>query len=239
MFSDPPGFEQCTGIPCIDLYCENCHVEVEAPGSGCTQCHESPIGGDRPLADQCFVRHGRQKTDGMLYDDVHRSAGMSCGDCHSSREAHGDGISFNSLLQDGATETRCENCHPVGSLPANAEHEMHLGDIDCTACHSESMISCVNCHFQSEIDYGVKLAYEPRKDWTFLMNYRNKVHSATIMTLEYQGNTFVAAAPYSAHIVSAAGKHCVYCHNSQAVGEYDQTGAIAALFGGMRLAICS
>jgi hypothetical protein len=45
--------------------------------------------------------------------DVHFAAGMECIDCHTSRDAMGDGFAYpNMYLQ---TETACEDCHGSGS----------------------------------------------------------------------------------------------------------------------------
>jgi hypothetical protein len=225
--ASPTGVYQFTQVPYEDLSCKNCHIDTEE--DGCSQCHERP--GDEPTSDKCYNCHGRQNKEKMLYTDYHRdNLGMDCADCHTGREIHGDGTHYNSFLEEGAMDTKCTNCHHTDELPSNSEHQMHLSDIDCSACHTQSVISCYNCHFESEIDYDVKLPYGGFKDWTFLVNYRGKVYAGNIMSITYEGNTFIAIGPYTSHTVTEEGRHCSDCHESDALEQYRENGEIQAVW---------
>lgn len=218
--ANPTGLYEFTHVPYDSLSCQNCHVE------SCNSCHEQE--GDHPAMDKCLNCHGRQKIERMLLTDVHYDQNnMDCADCHTAREAHGDGNAYNSLLEEGVMDVSCEGCHPPDQLPSNAEHSRHLSNIDCTACHNQGVPTCYNCYFESELQYGVKLFHTPPiANWVFLVNYQGKVHAANIMAITYNGQSFVAIAPYSAHTVSRQGRTCNDCHNSQAVEQYQQTGTI-------------
>ncbi len=217
--ASPTGFYALTQVPYEDLSCKNCHTET------CDQCHEQP--GDHPAMDKCLACHGRQKKEQMLLSDVHFDQNnQDCADCHTPREAHGDGHAYTSFLEEGAMDVRCEQCHPVDALPSNPEHNMHLDEIDCTACHDQGVVTCYNCHFESELQSGVKIAHKAIKNWVFLVNYRGKVHAANIMAITYNGQSFIAIAPYTGHTVTRQGRTCDDCHHSEAVEQYRTNGTI-------------
>ncbi|MCS7198633.1 MAG: hypothetical protein NZ930_08210, partial [Candidatus Bipolaricaulota bacterium] len=74
-----------------------------------------------------------------------------------------------------------------------------------------------------------KRNYGVMRDFSLLLKRKgegDKVYSATLMTLTYQGKSFVALAPYRAHTVTKQGKACMECHRSPAIQEYDRTGKI-------------
>ena len=56
-------------------------------------------------------------------------------------------------------------------LPSTvAEHSMHIGTIDCSACHMQTVISCYNCHIESLVDSHVKVANTALNGFVLLMN---------------------------------------------------------------------
>ncbi len=217
--ANPTGLYELTQVPYEDLSCKNCHTE------DCTSCHENP--GDRPAMDKCLACHGRQKKERMLMSDVHFDQyNQECSDCHTSREAHGDSTSYVSLLDEGAMDIDCEKCHPADELPTNNEHNMHLDDIHCTACHVQGVVTCYNCHFESEIQHEVKIAHKGIANWVFLVNYEGKVHAGNIMAVTYNNQSFLAIAPYTGHTVTKQGRTCSDCHHSEAVEQYRQNRTI-------------
>lgn len=219
--AEPTGLYHFTQIPYDSLTCKNCHADE------CSDCHVQP--GDTPPMDSCLVCHGRQKRELMVHTDVHIDEyNKICADCHTDREAHGDGTSYLSLRQEGAMDAQCENCHNPDELPSNAEHTMHLNDIHCTACHNQAVVTCYNCHFESELQYGVKLAHKGIANWIFLVNYRGKIHAGNIMAITYNGNSFIAIGPYNAHTISRQGRTCNDCHHAPAVEQYRSEGVITA-----------
>lgn len=221
------GFEQITNIPISQLTCTKCHPTepAETYQPGCKDCHKVP--GDKVADQTCLGCHSRQANEIKLgYSDVHRERGFSCTQCHTSREMHGDGRQYSSWLEPGAMEVACEKCHP--KVKENVSHTIHLNTVHCTACHTQSVVSCYNCHFESEVAGKRKRPYGIFRDWVFLLRREgtNKVFSGTLMSLVYQGKTFYALAPYRAHTIVKEGRKCEECHNSPALQEYLQTGKI-------------
>ncbi|UCF32499.1 MAG: SMP-30/gluconolactonase/LRE family protein [Phycisphaerales bacterium] len=235
--ADNGGFETITGIPMDDLDCQECHAPTYADGTPvdpatyepqCLDCHADPSA-PGPVADSiCFGCHGRQNVEANVFglQDVHRDMGFACTDCHSIGDMHGDGNVYNSQLDPGAIDADCENCHTEFE-PGNVAHEVHMDTVDCSACHVSTVITCYNCHFESELAGGGKRFFAPpRQDFKFLVNFEGKVHDATIQSLVYDGQSFYTMAPYYAHAVSSVPATCTDCHGNAAVAEYDSTGQI-------------
>jgi hypothetical protein len=226
------GFERLTGVSYDQLSCRNCH----AGPTDCAKCH---VGADNGLTeDACLACHGRQaaerrKPDGTpRYTDVHVQAGMKCWDCHDATDVHGDGRSYNSMLETGAIRAQCENCHPLGRLPNNAYHAQHKGNIGCSACHMQGVVTCYNCHLNTEIDTGAKVAMGQFAPWKFLVQRTTtgKIEAANFMTLVYDvpntGDTkgHVVIAPFYGHTVARNAVQCDDCHDNPYVREYESTG---------------
>jgi hypothetical protein len=254
---DRGGFETLTGIPMTELACTNCHAPTLADGTevdgsvyepSCADCHIDPDNPTSEVAESiCLACHSRQGAERSLaanadfpfanvLGDVHRDAGMVCTDCHDGDEMHGNGTSFNSMLDAGAPRPACADCHVEGGsapVPATtvAEHATHLSTIDCDACHVQSVISCYSCHFETETQQHFKRFYgpPPRAGFVMLVNRtdRNKVSTATFQSLTYDGNAFVTVAPYYAHTISRTGaRQCGDCHGSTAAVSYKNNGYI-------------
>ena len=78
---------------------------------------------------------------------AHNQKGISCQMCHTTDK-----------VSDSETEInkQCVMCHEPNALVKKTEkphqpnpHKSHLGDIQCTACHSghtPSVAYCTNCH---------------------------------------------------------------------------------------------
>lgn len=227
------GFETLTDVPMTDLPCQKCHASTYADGTGvdpatyqpgCADCHATP--GDKPKDETCLGCHSRQGLEMQSFSDVHREMGFGCTTCHSSREMHGDGHQYASMLEPGAMDTKCENCHT--GLVSNAAHSIHQGKVDCTACHSQSVISCYNCHFESMVQGHVKRFLKPpMADFELLVrDTEGKVHAANMQSLIYGGKTFVAIAPFTAHTITKKARGCSDCHDNAALKEYKETGKI-------------
>jgi thiosulfate/3-mercaptopyruvate sulfurtransferase len=109
----------------------------------CTACH-----GSRIAFDYTGENPGNQQ-------DVHRSYGFLCENCHSAQEIHGDGLSTNASghyehRYEVSSMPRCENCHET-EASTNSYHTAHWNgwtnvDLQCQVCHSQSYKNCTNCH---------------------------------------------------------------------------------------------
>ncbi|MEJ2636085.1 MAG: T9SS type A sorting domain-containing protein [Calditrichia bacterium] len=231
-----PGFESLTNVPISNpnVACLSCHpgdnldangdpYPIPYPGANCVDCHAtatSPFPG--PVTeDDCYGCHSRQKAEKVTlgYADVHRDAStpLECWDCHRKSDLHGDdGISYNSMLEPGAIKADCANSGCHDNLPAgHAANDPHGGALHCSACHTKSVISCYNCHFESQVDAALKRAKQQIHDYVILVNRTSdgKVHTATFQSLSYKGNSWVAFAPYAAHTITKTdARKCADCH---------------------------
>lgn len=245
--SPKPGFETFTGIAIDTLGCIQCHGATDASGNAypsdysqgtCSDCHDGTPGAGNVTDTQCFSCHGRQGFEKKVYSDVHRTAGMMCWDCHTTTDMHGDGTEYNSFLEAGALSADCEDCHVDGNLAGapvydHTDVDPHNGELHCTACHSESVISCYNCHFNSKSEGHVKRAYTKIKDFVILVNREKdgKVGTASFQSLTYDlpgggDSTWVAFAPYTPHTTMQKGRTCSDCHASQNVNDYFANGQL-------------
>jgi len=223
------GLEIIAGVPYANLTCKNCHVP------GCDRCHK--VEKDKKLSysteaaknqAMCLACHAREQAiigidRAANQPDVHVVKDMKCMDCHSSREMHGDGTEYVSLKQPGAMDTNCEKCHP--SVKPTDAHTAHGDKLDCKACHVRHVVSCTNCHFDTQIREGKRVAI-PVSGWVFLMNYRGKVSSANMQNFVVKGDkTFFMFAPHMSHSVMKVGRKCEDCHGTKIMKEV-QSGKI-------------
>lgn len=216
------GFETLTGVPYSDLSCKNCHVET----SGCNSCHVSQNMAAPPQST-CLACHGRQAAEigNEAVQDVHRAAGMTCVNCHSMEETHGDGQDHNSLWDTPPANT-CTDCHqPSTEVQA---HQIHMEKVDCSACHVRNVVNCYNCHFDTEVREGRKVANQRMFDLRLLVQRDGKVHLGNFMSMVYQDHSFVAIAPFYSHAVQRPDPAtiCAECHQNAFVQEYAETGKI-------------
>lgn len=226
------GFEELTGVSYEQLSCKNCH----AGPADCAKCH---VGENNELSeDACLACHGRQaaerrKPDGTpRYTDVHVQAGMECWDCHDAEDVHGDGKSHDSMLEPGAIRAQCENCHPLSTLPGNSYHAQHKDEISCSACHMQGLVTCYNCHLNTEINTGAKVAMGQFAPWKFLVKRTTtgKIDAANFMTIVYDVPAsedvkgHVVIAPFYAHTIGRDAIRCADCHDNPYVQEYQISG---------------
>jgi hypothetical protein len=215
------GLESLTDIPYSKLDCYNCHI------SSCDRCHKTEI--DKKAAysikaaqneETCLHCHSREKAimkvdKASNQEDVHFAKGMQCSNCHKSAGVHGDGTEYTSMKQPGAIAAKCENCHQ--SVPSSVSHKIHRDKLDCNSCHVRHVFSCSNCHFETLVKEGKRVAI-PLSGWTFLMNYNGKVTSANMQTFVVAGNkTFLLFAPQNSHSIMKEGRKCVDCHATENV----------------------
>lgn len=213
------GLETITGVPYSQLGCQNCHV------ANCDRCHlaytnETPVYSTEAAQRQemCLKCHAREasilKIDGKADQlDVHFANGMTCMDCHTGREMHGDGVEYISMKQEKAMGTKCENCHSPSSEITS--HTVHNGKVECKACHERHVVSCTNCHFETLVKEGKRRAI-PVSGWIFLMTHNGKVTSANMQTFVVEGEqTFLMFAPQHSHSIMAKGRDCSECHATE------------------------
>jgi hypothetical protein len=244
---DNGGFENLTSIPMDSLPCQKCHASTFADGTpvdpatyspDCKDCHDFANKGTTVEQTTCLGCHSRQRAEislsGMnpIFTDVHRDKGMVCTDCHTKREMHGDGNLYSSMLAPGALDVSCENegCHPQSTLASNTAHDMHLDDVYCSACHAQTVETCYNCHFESEVQVDKKRFYGPPPVGGFVMLVRregsSKVTTASFQSLAFEGKTFYAIGPFNGHTITKEARDCTECHDTEIIRNYNQTGEI-------------
>ncbi|NDV18195.1 hypothetical protein GO013_02025 [Pseudodesulfovibrio sp. JC047] len=224
------GFSAVTGVPYKDLGCKNCHV------TSCNDCHlvktEKGYAYSTEKAkksETCLKCHSREKATLSMdkargFESVHMTK-MSCSECHSQREVHGDGTCYESMRAPGALDTKCTNCHTQDGgegpdVPDSKSHKIHTEKLDCTACHVSNTMTCYNCHFGVLKETGKKSESfaAKAKDFLLLVKYDGKVTSGTLQTLVGPDNyPFVTYVPYLTHSIMAEGRTCEQCHATEAV----------------------
>ena len=215
------GAESLTGVPLSSLPCVGCHWDGQ-PGApnGCQGCHteaEPQLGAVVDDETVCVKCHSRLQTEiDMGYSDVHRDAGMTCMDCHSMEDVHGDGATYVSMFDVGAIDAKCSNCHTDVSGVGGMYHSAHGSLLDCSTCHMQTVITCYNCHLEGQLDTPPeKRARGKINNWKFLLNRDGKVYPATFQSLEYQDATFLAWGAYYSHTIDRNGvSSCGDCHNN-------------------------
>ncbi len=129
------------------------HMFNETPSMtrNCTACHGSRIG------NEYLGKH-----EGLKPDVHFRQGRMTCVECHSSHEMHGQpaqceechtGPEASSIppadhRYSGVQQPRCETCHVNVALGDDGitMHETHSGDLSCQVCHSIEYKNCDGCH---------------------------------------------------------------------------------------------
>ena len=203
--------------------CGNCHVET------CDQCHVNADGtGGVNEPDACKVCHGRiGKEEALGITDLHFAAGMVCSECHLPSDVHGDGTTYDSMLE--TPNAMCEDCHNTTSavdVPATEPHTVH-DNLRCDACHMSSAVTCYNCHLQTLLDTHEKVAAGAFKDFIFLLNDDNgDVRAGTYQSVEYNGTNFIAFGPFHGHSVTGEARGCEDCHANARIQELFDTGKI-------------
>jgi hypothetical protein len=128
------------------------------------------------------------------------------------------------MLEDGAIDASCQDCHTT--VDQNPYHNVHQEAVDCSACHVQSVVSCYNCHFETQVQLAQKVAYGQFKDFVFLVNRNGKVHAANFQTVKHGDDTFLAIAPFYAHTIAKNARECMDCHGNAAVRDYLDDGVI-------------
>ena len=235
--------------------CTTCHV------GSCLDCHGTANGITKPSVATCQKCHkgyftgwdysGRApREDNMRYQrgiavngetflkmlpDVHYSAGMTCGACHS----------MNSLAEGKKSSKGCRDCHKPDVNVIEHQISAHMERLECYTCHSawgaqEYGTFLLRFHDQSmKDDFDLKpgrsaeylrSAYLKKQDAPPLgINSRGKVspirpmfiaYYTDIMTARNNGpeNNLLAAEwrAYFPHTVQRGGVTCDGCHDNPA-----------------------
>ena len=249
------GFELLTGIPFDELHCKDCHSNTGELADGrpvphpytpsCNDCHDFT---KKPSVDSpwvCLSCHSRQRSEVVYFNklpepkdlswqDLHERNGMTCISCHTGDHLHQDASGQASMLDADGIDARCENCHD-GTQLTREHHSIHGDRLACAACHTKSVLTCSNCHFDTEVAVNgrFKRPISKNRNFMFLVNRKgsgpggiDQVYPATYQSVVYQGKTFYALAPYTSHTITKQGKSCEECHANERLAEYDTSGKV-------------
>jgi len=214
--------------------CQGCHVQT------CTQCHVGENTYDvhtkTVSMDACDPCHKKKQTstyagempmhkprDG-LNPDIHYEKGLICTDCHGMEDLHGDGTSYTTQLQ--AVRVTCEECHTdpnrvVKGMTATQftfeqeAHQIHVGKLDCIACHTGWSLTCNKCHIESR--KGMKPTAEE-----FYLGRAADGMVTTFMKMDAKSSSqdnasHIGYGEWFSHTVTADAKDCDFCHEDKTV----------------------
>lgn len=250
------GFEKLTGIPFSKLACKDCHSKTKKLANGtpvpkpyapsCADCHDLSRGTNIDSPAVCLNCHTRQRSEvgffnklpepkNLAYQDVHVRNGMTCTSCHTGEHLHQDARGQLSMLSPGGIDARCENCHNPRTLSQGLHHTAHGDNVACATCHIESVFTCTNCHFDTEVAVHGRFKRVINKPRGFTMlanrkgsgpNGKDQIYPTTFMSMVHEGKTFYTLAPMFSHTTIKNGKPCKACHNNERIQEYQRTGEI-------------
>ncbi len=159
--------------------CGQCHVSVPATAGGglieghafnatpsmdnnCTACHGSRVkdeyyGLNNELLErnQAAFAEGSAWADFHLEPDVHKTAGLTCMECHSNGsgdEMHGVGhpLPDQGDRYDVSSSPECTDCHggaqDTGFAGISLHSTGHLDSMSCQICHAQPYKNCFSCH---------------------------------------------------------------------------------------------
>jgi hypothetical protein len=212
------GLELLTGQPYENLACKQCHV------GSCQGCHQAvkkekaQAGKPGPVDEStCLKCHDRlaalrHQMREAKKDDVHSALGLTCLDCHSSREMHGDGKIYQSQKEPGAMDARCDRCHE--EIPDSFAHRKHGKKVSCQACHAHTVLNRTSTQFELLAREGKRVSV-PETGWIFLMSREKKLTAAALETWVFSdGRTLMVFAPDGSHAIGKTGRKCWECHGS-------------------------
>jgi thiosulfate/3-mercaptopyruvate sulfurtransferase len=129
--------------------CGGCHVSrPQFAGKGFVQGHVFQKRSD-PI-NQCTACHGSRVGSEFYGErgqgDVHAAMGMDCVACHPAREMHAAAPKDLPGRYHLKEMVRCVDCHKDLQVGSVRDHAIHVGKVQCQACHSQTYVNCYNCH---------------------------------------------------------------------------------------------
>lgn len=248
---DHPAFEEMFGNHCASCHttCGDCHVsQPNSVGGGLIDGH---VFNSKPsMTRNCTACHGSRvgseylgKNDEIKADVHFRQGRMSCTDCHTGSEMHGDYTTSDGELPlhryDGEQLPNCRDCHAtVGAVDEGIQmHQMHGDNLSCQVCHSVSYTSCDGCHVAVSEETGSPFFRTEGSYLTFLIGLnplRNEARPYDYVPLrhipiastsyEYYGDdllsnfdalpTWVYATPHNIQRNTPQNETCEACHGN-------------------------
>ena len=157
--------------------CGDCHVSQPAQaGGGFISGHlfnRTPS-----MVQNCAVCHGATagneflgKNSGVQADVHFKQGNMTCKNCHTGNELHGQAPDCQSChkgpegsqapppghIYDGVQAPRCETCHIKVAAGKDdiIMHQQHGNNLSCQVCHAVAYNNCEGCHVTTNAQTGV------------------------------------------------------------------------------------
>jgi DmsE family decaheme c-type cytochrome len=139
----------------LPVSCQSCHDgwqdHIDDPStSNITTGNEISLTQQAEICSRCHITPHQTA---MVSSDPHQFQGISCSSCHTIHDNHND-----DLVKDDR-ENYCLVCHEAVAFEFSQRsfHPLESGNIKCTDCHGQSLISnannkigfdwgCQNCH---------------------------------------------------------------------------------------------
>jgi hypothetical protein len=167
---DHEAISEMFGNHCASCHatCGDCHVsQPNMVGGGFIDGHN--FNKTPSLTRNCTACHGSRvgneylgKHEGLNPDVHFRQGRMTCVDCHTGHEMHGQPATCEEChvgpeaqmvepanhRYAGVQSPRCETCHITAAINQDdiEMHRVHAGDLSCQVCHSVAYSNCYNCH---------------------------------------------------------------------------------------------
>ncbi len=163
--------------------CGQCHISVPATAGGglisghgfnktpsmdnnCTACHGSRVKDEYYGQNNALLARNKAAFeagspwggDFQLAPDVHKTAGLTCMNCHSDTDQSGDemhGVGHPAFDAgdrydvDVTSAPQCSDCHGAGDAGFSGiglHTTPHLANMDCQVCHALPYKNCFSCH---------------------------------------------------------------------------------------------
>lgn len=188
--------------------CQKCHVQ------SCTECHVDSYEAHNQRVDPevCEKCHAKKQSSTYIGDlplhkavggnaDIHHEKNLTCTNCHSANEMHGDGEYYKTMM--AAVKVDCKDCH--------TPHEQPHDTLDCNSCHTGWLLSCDNCHIESRKGMTVSTdSFYLAKDKDGMVSVFMKMETkATIAN----NTSHIIYAEWHPHTTTSTGKACDFCHD--------------------------
>lgn len=238
-----PALDEMQEYHCSECHatCGQCHLaQPHSVGGGLLEGHAMVT--SPPMSRVCTACHGSRvgneylgKNEGIP-GDVHLTAArMTCTDCHTGDEMHGEGMANAEYRYSAPRTPQCVDCHQdVGD--SNDYHVYHGLTVSCQTCHSQEYTNCTNCHVEQTAEgvpfysveehwLGFYIGRNANRDFEYPWAYGTVRHvPADPNQYEFYGDnlldrfdsrpTFAWSTPHNIQLRTPQTQTCESCHGN-------------------------